>query len=127
MIEILAETDDRVTIRRADYEALLEAVEDARDVATARRVLADVAAGRDEFIPMELVDSLLAGESPVRVWREYRAMTGRALAEAAGIPPSYLSQIEAGRKPGSFRAMAAIAKALRISMEDLEPVHTDAG
>jgi DNA-binding XRE family transcriptional regulator len=127
MIEILAENEDSVTIRRADYEALLEAIEDARDAAAARKILDDIAAGREELIPMEIVDRLLAGENPVRVWREHRAMTGRALAEAAGIPPSYLSQIEAGLKPGSFRAMAAIAKALHVSMEDLEPAPSGDG
>jgi DNA-binding XRE family transcriptional regulator len=127
MIEIVAETEDSVTLRRADYEALLAEIEDARDIAIGRKVLDDLAAGRDELIPMEIANRLFSGQNPVRVWREYRGMSGRTLAEGAGIPPSYLSEIEAGRKPGSFRAMAAIAKALRITMEDLEPAQTHAG
>jgi transcriptional regulator with XRE-family HTH domain len=78
----------------------------------------DVAAGEDESIPTAVVERLAAGAQPVRVWREHRGMTGRALAEAAHVPASYLCDIEAGRKPGSFQAMAAIAAALRVDMED---------
>ena len=36
-----------------------------------------------EFFPVEVVDRLLAGESPIRVYRTYRGMTRKQLAEAA--------------------------------------------
>lgn len=48
-------------------------------------------------------------------------MTGRALAEAAHVPASHLCDIEAGRKLGSVQALAPIAAALRVDMEDLKP------
>jgi transcriptional regulator with XRE-family HTH domain len=38
------------------------------------------------------------------------------LAKSAGIAPSYLWEIEAGRKPGSTRALAAIARTLRVAI-----------
>jgi transcriptional regulator with XRE-family HTH domain len=41
------------------------------------------------------------------------------LAKASGIAQSYLSEIENGRKRGSVRALAALAKALRVDIEDL--------
>jgi transcriptional regulator with XRE-family HTH domain len=59
------------------------------------------------------------GESPVTVWRAHRGLKQNALAEAAGISKTYLSEIEAGKKPGSVSAMAAIARALRVGIEDL--------
>jgi DNA-binding XRE family transcriptional regulator len=121
MIELLAEDADTVTLRRSDYDALLAELEDARDLTTIRDVERRVAAGETEYVPAAVVDRLAAGENPVRVWREHRGMSGRALAEAAHIPASYLCEIEAGRKPGSFQAMAAIAAALRVDMEDLKP------
>jgi hypothetical protein len=117
----VAETADTVTLSRADYEAMLDALEDAADLAAIRDVSARVAAGQDEYVPSAVIERLAAGEHPVRVWREHRGMTGRALAEAAHIPASYLCDIEAGRQPGSFQAMAAIAAALRVDMEDLKP------
>jgi DNA-binding XRE family transcriptional regulator len=117
----VAETADTVTLSRADYEAMLKALEDAADLAAIREVSARVAAGEDEYVSTAVIERLSAGQHPVRVWREHRGMTGRALAQAAHVPASYLCDIEAGRKPGSFQAMAAIAAALRVDMEDLKP------
>jgi hypothetical protein len=116
----IAETADSVTLRRADFESLLKQLEDAQDIAAIRETEARIASGDDERVPIAVVDRLVTGEHPVRVWREHRGMTGRALAAAAQIPASYLSAIESGRKPGSFQAMAALAAALRVDMEDLK-------
>lgn len=55
----------------------------------------------------------------MRVWRRNRGLTREALAAAAGIAPSYLTEIETGKKPGSFQALARLAAALRISLGDI--------
>jgi hypothetical protein len=119
-IRPLAEDGDTVLLRRADYEALVRHAEDAVDAAQVRGAEAGVAAGEDEYVPIEITKRLMAGEAPVRVWREHRGQTARALATRAGISPAYLSQIETGKKPGSFDAMAKLARALGVDMEDLE-------
>ena len=67
----------------------------------------------------ELVDRLLAGENPVRAWREYRGLTGVELAAAAGVAASYLSAIENRKKPGSINALKRLATALRVDVDDL--------
>ena len=67
-----------------------------------------------EFFPAEIVDRLLAGERPVGVYRKYRGLTRKQLAEAAGIDAVTLSQIETGKRSGSLRTLAAIAKALGV-------------
>ena len=123
-IRPLAEDGDTVLLRRADYEALVSHAEDAVDAAQVRGTEASVAAGEDEYVPIEITKRLMAGEAPVRVWREHRGLSARALATRAGISPAYLSQIETGKKPGSFDAMAKLARALGIDMEDLEPWKT---
>ncbi len=110
-----------MVLRRADYEALLRQVEDAVDAAQLREAEARVAAGEDEYVPIELTRRLMTGEVPVRVWREHRGLSARALASRAGVSAAYLSQIETGRKPGSFDALAKLARALGVDMEDLEP------
>ena len=117
----IAETTDTVTLRRADYQALLEAVEDAADVVALREAEAAVERGESELLPIEMVERLIAGESPVRVWRSHRGMAAHELAKAADLAPSYVSEIENGRKPGSFDAMARLARALCVAMEDLVP------
>ena len=67
----------------------------------------------------QLVEMLCAGEHPVRVWRKYRALTREALAASAGVAPSYLTEIETRKKPGSFDALAKLAAALKISLDDI--------
>jgi ribosome-binding protein aMBF1 (putative translation factor) len=123
-IRPLAENGDTVLLRRADYEALVREAEDAADAAQIREAERRVAAGEDEYVPIELTKRLLAGEVPVRVWREHRGLSARALAARAGISAAYLSQIETSKKPGSFDAMARLARALGVDMEDLEPWRT---
>ena len=123
-IRPLAEDGATVLLRRADYEALVRAAEDAADAAQIREAEARVEAGEDEYVPIELTRRLMAGAVPVRIWREHRGLSGRALAARAGISPAYLSQIETGRKPGSFDTMAKLARALGVDMEDLAPWRT---
>ncbi|MBP7339715.1 helix-turn-helix domain-containing protein [Niveispirillum sp.] len=114
-------TADTVLLARADYDALLAALEEARDIATVQQFKADLAAGHTETLPWDMAKALLDGANPVRVWREHRGMTARALAAAAGIATGYLSEIETGRKPGSVAALKALATALRVDMDDLVP------
>jgi hypothetical protein len=47
----IAETADTVTLSRVDYDAMLEALEDAADLAAIRDVSARVAAGRTNMCP----------------------------------------------------------------------------
>lgn len=50
-IRPITSTDETVTLSRADYEALLDALEEAHDRERLRQVEADLAAGRTEEIP----------------------------------------------------------------------------
>ena len=106
-----------VVVPLSEYEELRNAVdEDARDAAAMRRVLDDPG---EESVPIKLVDRLLAGENPVRVWRQYRGLTGVELAAAAGVAASYLSAIENRKKPGSINALKRLATALQVDVDDL--------
>jgi DNA-binding XRE family transcriptional regulator len=132
LIKPLTETAETVTLSRADFEALLAAREDAVDLAAlraedVREARLGAEAARADYLPIALVDRLLAGESPVRIWREHRGQTQRGLAKVAGISVSYLSEVESGRKPGSAVALRALAQALRVPMEDLVPAAAACG
>lgn len=72
-----------------------------------------------ESFPIEVVDRLLSGVSPIKVYREYRGMSQKALAATVSISPVYLSQIETGRRVGSARTLASIAQALEVNLDDL--------
>lgn len=103
----------------AEYERLQKAAEMLEDVSAYDEAKRRLAAGTEELVPQEIANRLLDGESPIRVWREYRGLSGRALAEAAGVSAPYLSQIEGGRREGSFDTMRRIAETLKISLDDL--------
>ncbi|MBF0305811.1 MAG: helix-turn-helix transcriptional regulator [Alphaproteobacteria bacterium] len=109
---------------------LVEAVEDAEDVATlriaeAREKEIGKEAARADHLPVELVMRLLAGEHPVRIWRERRGLSSRALAEKAGIARSYLVEIEGRKKIGSVAAYRRLAAALALAVDDLLPSGTE--
>jgi DNA-binding XRE family transcriptional regulator len=89
-----------VVLPWADYQALLEAAEDAIDGA--------------------LLDALLTGANPVKVWREYRGLTQDALAAQAGISKAYLCQIETGKREGAIKTLRAISAALQVTVDDLQ-------
>jgi DNA-binding XRE family transcriptional regulator len=113
-----------VTLDRSEYEALLIRLEDAEDQARLTAIEmhereAGKQSARADYLPIELVERLCGGEHPVRVWRTHRRLTREALAALAGVAPSYLTEIETGRKPGSFNALAKLAAALKISLDDI--------
>lgn len=73
----------------------------------------------DEVIPMFVSERLSAGEHPLKVFREYRDMTQKQLAETVGISPEYVSQIESRKKQASVDTLQAIAEALSLNLDDL--------
>lgn len=113
----LAKSKDTVTLSRKDWEAVIEALEDAKDIRTVDVFLARK--DKDAAMPAAFVNRLISGEPPVRVYREWRGMTATALAREAGVKQPYLSAIETGAKPGSATALKRIATVLNVDLEDL--------
>lgn len=114
--------EEMVVLSRNDYELLLrqsELVDELEDLLAVKAYEARVAAGEDERVPAEFVDRLIDGESPVRVWRDFRGLSAKDLAAAAGISAAYISEIETGKKEGSISVLKAIAKVLRLDLDDL--------
>lgn len=61
---------------------------------------------------------LLDGENPVRVWRQHRGHSPRALAEQVGTSASALSDIETVTSEGRLSILHRIAGALDVGLED---------
>lgn len=110
---------EMVTIPVEEYIALQEAAEDLADLRASERVKAAVEQGEDEYVPAELVNRILAGESPLRVWREYRGLTQVALSEATGINRTQIAQIESKKQVGSVQTLKCLAEQLGITVDDL--------
>ncbi len=120
----MSKDEDTITLPRAEYEALMRRLEDAEDNAAIDRLEAQIeqegfATATADYLPIELVERLVAGEHPVRVWRAHRGLTREALAATAGVSPSYLTEIETRRKRGSLDAIIKLAAALRVSLDDI--------
>jgi len=109
-----------VVLSWADYQALLEAAEDAIDGVLLDMLRKKLASGEEETIPAPVVDALLAGANPIKVWREYRGLTQDALAVQVGISKAYLCQIETGKRSGAIKTLHAIATALGVTVDDLQ-------
>jgi len=108
---------ETITLPKADYEALLDRLEDAEDALTIKRFRGAIEEqgweqATKDCLPAALVERKLQGEHPVRIWREHRKLNLRALGERANIPASYISEIENYLKPGSVSAYFKIARAL---------------
>ena len=112
---------ETVTIPRAEYERLCALEEDLADIQAALGLEARIASGEEELVPSEVVDRLLDGESPLRVWREHRKLTQAELARSSGVNRIQIVDIEAGRNSGSVHTLRKLATALAISVDDLIP------
>jgi DNA-binding XRE family transcriptional regulator len=121
---------ETVTLSRTEYEALIDRLEDAEDELAIRRFDQDIAtrgieAVKRDCLPAELVWRMVDGEHPIRIWRENRGVSGAKLAQLAGVPQSYISDIETGKKPGSVDAYRRLAGALDVQVDDLLPAVED--
>ena len=111
--------DRLVVLPEQEFNAMLDVIEEKQDIEAVRGFRAALASGNEELIPAEFVSRMLDGESKVRVWRDYRGMSAKALADAAGISAPYLSQIESGVREGSLDAMKKIAEALKVTIDEM--------
>ncbi len=74
---------ETVTISRAEYDRLRAAEEDLADIRAALTVRERIDAGTEELVPAAVADRLIEGASPLKVWREHRALFQSALARAS--------------------------------------------
>ncbi len=123
--------EEMVVLSQVDYEELVEAAEMLEDIAAYDRFQERLARGEEEFIPAEFVNRMIDGESPVRVWRDFRGLSAKELAASAGISATYLSEIEARKKAGSVSVLKKLARALKVELDDLvawgDETETDIG
>lgn len=102
-----------------EYRRLLDLAEDAKDAEALHRGAKRYASGKQETIPAEVVDRLLAGESPIRVWREHRGLTAAVLAEMIGVTPAHISKLETGKGEPSIGLLKKLAAVLDVDIESL--------
>ena len=106
---------ESVILSKKSYEKLLGYKEDLEDI----RALKDYEASVEEGFPSEVLERLVDGKNPIKVFREYRGLTQLKLSELVGVKQSYIAQLESGKKKGGVRVLKKIATALGLDLDDL--------
>lgn len=110
---------ETITITRDEYDRLRSAAEDLEEIVAYDRAKANLEAGRDELIPAEFANRLLDGEHPLTVYRELRGLSKSELARRSSVHRIVIHDIESGKTKGSVTALAHLAVALGVDIEDL--------
>jgi len=108
-----------------EYLKLIEQAELLEDIRDFDNINAAIERGEEELIPAEVLNAILDGKNPIKVWREYRGLTQQQLAAMAGISKPYLSQLETSKRKGTTDVLSAIAKALDLSLEEVADTQND--
>jgi transcriptional regulator with XRE-family HTH domain len=111
--------DDIVILSRAEYDNLTRHDEDAADAAHANNILANIERGAEILLTSDQANRLLDAKTPLAFWRRHRGMTQEALSKSIGVAQGFISEIENGTKTGDVQTLAAIARVLAISLDDL--------
>jgi DNA-binding XRE family transcriptional regulator len=102
-----------------DYQKLLANAEMLVDLVAYDAAKRALASGEEELIPAVVVDRLLDGDNPIRVWREFRGLTSAQLATACSVSAAAISQLEAGKRQPSVALLKKLAAALCVDLEQL--------
>ena len=116
--------EELAILPKSEYERLVKLLAD-EDVGTARVVRnarEKIASGLEVMLPKTVVDRLAAHENPIRVLREWRAMTQDELAVAVSITQGYLSDLEAGKRKGPVALHQKISRELGVPIDLLLPI-----
>lgn len=109
---------EMVLLTRAEFDALMEVVEDAEEDAELSAIydqrMADLKAGYDIILPVEVSARCRKGESLLRAVRNWRGLTQAEVAEKSGLTQGYLSDLEAGKREGTPQTLRKIAEAMGI-------------
>jgi len=114
-----------VVLPYEEYLKLIEQAELLEDIRDFDNINAAIERGEEELIPAEVLNAILDGKNPIKVWREYRGLTQQQLAAMAGISKPYLSQLETSKRIGTTDVLSAIAKALDLSLEEVADTQKD--
>lgn len=104
----------------AEYRQLTDLAEESADIQAAIRAEERHNSG-EEYFPAELVERLVEGEVPLRLWREYRGLSQQALGERVCLSKMTISGLETGKRDTSSKNWRLLADALSVDIADLFP------
>jgi DNA-binding XRE family transcriptional regulator len=122
-VQIVDIAGQRVAILpESEYRQLAEMAEENVDIEAAVRAEQRDAAG-EEYVPAAVVERLVEGEAPLKVWREYRRLTQQELGSRLGVSKMTISALETGKRDTSSRNWRRLAEILSVDLDDLIPLN----
>ncbi|BDA83884.1 hypothetical protein Sa4125_14260 [Aureimonas sp. SA4125] len=107
--------ESMIVMTRAEYEDLIE---DSGDIALIRQAEIDYPDAPGML--SDLASAVWAGElHPLAAWRKSVGLTQAELAAAAGLRPATVSDIESRKIDPRLSTLKALAKALKLGIEDI--------
>ena len=112
---------DKRTVSRYEDARCVPVEQDATEDDDASAITEYEAAtnANEESFPALMVERLIAGEHPLKVFREYRGLSDEELAQLAGGSLSVVRQIEDRERQASTDERARFADVLHVDVEDL--------
>jgi hypothetical protein len=108
--------EDLAVLPRSEYEALIQALEDAEedlaDIAAYDAAKADTLGS--EPLPVEVSQYVMKGNGLVKSLRLWRKLSQAVVASRAGISQGFLSDIENRRRKRTSEVSRKLSKALKI-------------
>lgn len=99
----------------SEYRTLLEAQAMLEDIQS----YDEACRHPEEAVPIALADRLLQGESPLKVWREYRQFSRAQLAAQCGFTVETLSVWETRQQNPTPEQLQKLAEVLAVDADDL--------
>ena len=103
----------------AELKKLMDDAEMLADVKAYDAAKLRLSRGEDELIPLDITERRLAGESPIKIWREYRGLTQENLAKKSRVSRPMIAAIESGHKTGGIGTLKRLAVALKVDLDHL--------
>ena len=108
--------EEMVVLPKAEYDALLQQLEEAEEDADDRAMydLRKAELGAAPPLPSAVSSAMLRGDSLLKALREWKGMTQSNLAKASGLGQGYLSDMENRKRTASKETLERIAKILQL-------------
>ncbi len=110
---------DFAVLPMEQLKKLIDEAEMLADIKAYDAAKAQIERGEEELIPLEITERRLAGESTLKIWREYRELTQEGLAKMSNISRSMIAAIEAKHKKGGIATLKKLAVALKVDLDNL--------
>lgn len=111
-----------VNIKPKHMERIKQHFQDLQDIEDAQNAWDQYIENPKQHIPTEIFYKVLDGGNPVRIYRKWRGLSVKQLADKTDIGVQTLYKIENGTRIGDVFQYQRIAEALNLILDDIIPV-----